>query len=357
MKAVRIYGQEDIRVEDVEIADPKPDQVQIKVKYCGICGSDLHAYLEGWGLPTQPHPLTGKTVPITLGHEFSGEVVKVGADVTSLKVGDPVAVEPLIACGKCENCRAGNYNFCNRVVAKDGAGNFLGFSQDGGMAEYANIDEVFAHKLPDGMGYDLGALCEPTAVAYEAIKKCGLREGQTVAVMGAGPIGLVTAILARIAGANRVYISDVSEVRLEKAKELGFNDVLNPLNDDVEATIKADYPNGVDMTFEAAGVQATLDTALKVTKRTGLVQIVALFGKPVSINLTDNVIMQGINLFSTLCYNNSFDAVLGIMNNNQEQFKPIITKKIGLDNALEEGIKALSSDKSQVKIMLSPELK
>jgi (R,R)-butanediol dehydrogenase/meso-butanediol dehydrogenase/diacetyl reductase len=356
MKAVRIYGEGDIRVEDVDIADPLPDQVQIKVKYCGICGSDLHAYLEGWGLPTQPHPLTGKTVPITLGHEFSGEVVKVGSDVTDLKVGDAIAVEPLLACGKCENCRAGNYNFCNNVVAEDGAGNFLGFSQDGGMAQYANIDDVFAHKLPENMEYELGALCEPTSVAYEGIKKAHLREGQTVAIMGAGPIGLVTALLARIAGANRVYISDVSEVRLDKARELGFTDVLNPTKDNVEQVIKADYPNGVDVTFECAGVQATFDTSLKVTKRTGIVQIVALFGKPVTVNFTDDVIMQGIDLITTLCYNNSFDTVLGIINNNKEQFKPIVTKKVSLDDAVERGIKTLSSDKSQVKIMIAPEM-
>lgn len=356
MKAVRIYGEGDIRVEDVSIADPRPDQVQIKVKYCGICGSDLHAYLEGWGLPTQPHPLTGKTVPITLGHEFSGEVVSVGSDVTDLNVGDAIAVEPLLACGECENCRAGNYNFCNNVVAEDGAGNFLGFSEDGGMAEYANIDDVFAHKLPEGMEYELGALCEPTSVAYEGLKRSHLREGQTVAVMGAGPIGLVTALLARIAGANRVYISDVSQVRLDKARELGFTDVLNPTTDDVNAAIRADYPNGVDITFECAGVQPTFDTALKITKRTGVVQIVALFGKPVTVNLTDDVIMQGINILTTLCYNNSFDTVLGIINNNKKQFLPIVTKKVSLDDAVEDGIKTLSTDKSQVKIMIDPEL-
>ncbi|BDR52277.1 butanediol dehydrogenase [Bombiscardovia nodaiensis] len=356
MKAVRVYGEGDIRVEDVAIADPRPDQVQIAVKYCGICGSDLHAYLEGWGLPTQPHPLTGKTVPITLGHEFSGEVVKVGSEVTSLKVGDPVAVEPLIACGKCENCRAGNYNFCNRVVAADGAGNFLGFSEDGGMAQLCNVDEVFAHKLPEGMSYELGALCEPTAVCYEAIKKSGLREGMSVGVMGAGPIGLLCAILARIGGASRVYISDVSEERLAKARELGFEDVLNPTQENVTEAVRADYPNGLDVVFEAAGVQATFDTALSITKRTGILQVVALFGKPVTVNLTDDLIMQGIDLITTLCYNNSFPTVLAIMASHPEQFSPLVTKKVSLDDAVEQGIKTLSTDKTQVKIMISPEM-
>ncbi|WEV72475.1 2,3-butanediol dehydrogenase [Bifidobacterium sp. ESL0790] len=355
MKAVRIYGQEDVRVEDVSINDPKPDQVQIKVKDCGICGSDLHGYTSGWGLPTHPHPLTGKTVPITLGHEFSGEVVKVGSAVTDLKVGDPIAVEPLLACGKCENCRAGNYNFCNNVVAEDGAGNFLGFSEDGGMAEFCNVDDVFAHKLPEGMSYELGALCEPVSVVYEAIKKCGLREGNTVAIMGAGPIGLICAILARIAGANKIYISDLAENRLAKCRELGFTDVLNPSKQDVAAEIKKECPNGVDITFECAGVQPTFNTALSVTKRTGKLQIVALFGRPLTINITDDVIMQGIDIYTTLCYQNSFDTVLGIINNHKDQFEPVITKKVSLDDAI-EGIKALATDKDQVKVMISPEL-
>lgn len=356
MKAVRIYGAKDIRVEDVSIDEPKDDEVQLKVKYCGICGSDLHAYLEGWGLPTQPYPLTGKTVPITLGHEFSGKVVKVGKDVDTLKVGDDVAVEPLIACGKCENCRKGDYNFCNRAVAADGAGNFLGFSQDGGFAEYANVQGVFAHKLPDGMDPKLGAVAEPTAVVYEALKKSRLQEGQTVAVMGAGPIGLLMALLAKISGANRVYIVDLSEVRLNKAKELGITDVLNPKEVDVNDEIRKDYPNGVDVTYECAGAQATFDTALKVTKRTGILQVVALFADNVSMNMTDDVIMQGIDVITTLCYNNSFPQVLGIINNNPETFSKIITKEIGLDQALDEGIKALAEDKSQVKILVSPDL-
>ena len=356
MKAVRIYGEKDVRVEDVAIADPKDDEVQVKVAYCGICGSDLHAYLEGWGLPTVPNPLTGNTLPITLGHEFSGEVAKVGKDVDNLQIGDKVAIEPLIACGKCENCRKGDYNFCNNAVGPDGSGNFLGFSQDGGFAEFANVQGVFAHKLPEGLGLEIGAVAEPTAVVYEAVKRSQLREGQDVAIMGAGPIGLLMALLAKISGANHFYIVDVSEVRLKKAQELGIKNTLNPKEVDVVEAIHKELPNGVDITYECAGAQATFDTALKVTKRTGILQVVALFGKDVSMNMTDDVIMQGINIVTTLCYNNSFPAVLGIINNNQADFKKIITKEIGLDQALDEGIKALAEDKSQVKILVSPNL-
>ncbi|WP_338218099.1 2,3-butanediol dehydrogenase [Lacticaseibacillus salsurivasis] len=355
MKAARIYGEKDVRIEDVDITEPMNNQVQVKVKYCGICGSDLHAYLEGWGLPTVAHPLTGKTVPITLGHEFAGEVVKVGDNVTDLRVGDAVAIEPLIACGKCENCRKGFYNFCNNAVAKDGAGNFLGFSNDGGFAEYANVDSFFAHKMPLGMPYELGALAEPTAVVFEAIKKSGLRAGQDVVVEGAGPIGLLTAILAKLAGANRVFVIDVSQDRLNKAKELGLKRILNPINVSAFEEVRKECPNGVDVSFEAAGVQATFDNALQLTKRTGTLQIVALFGKPLKIDMTNDVIMQGIDILTTLCYNNSYPEVLGMLNNHRDLFSKLVTKKISLSKIVEQGIKALSTEKNQVKILVSPE--
>ncbi|MBA1434687.1 2,3-butanediol dehydrogenase [Bombilactobacillus bombi] len=352
MKAVRIYGKQDIRVEDIDIAEPKADQVQIKVKYCGICGSDLHAYSQGFGLPLHKHPLTGRQVPITLGHEFSGEIVKLGKDVTDFKIGDAVAVEPLIACGHCANCRSGNYNLCLNMHAKDGA-NFLGYSDDGGMAEYVNAKANFTYKLPKNMDYELGALTEPTAVAYEAIKKSGLMAGQTVAVMGAGPIGLLTALLAQTMNATKVYISDLSEERLSKAQEFGLT-TLNPAKVDVNDEIKKELPMGVDVTFECAGAQPTLNTALQITRRGGIIQIVAIFGKPVTIDLSAAT-MQGYNINTVLAYNNSFPLVMGMINNHQALFKKLITNKLGFDQAI-EGIKSLASDKSQVKIMILPEL-
>ncbi|WP_204121192.1 MULTISPECIES: 2,3-butanediol dehydrogenase [Levilactobacillus] len=356
MKAVRVYGKQDVRLEDVTIPEPNDDQVQIKVKFCGICGSDLHEYSEGLTLPTSRHPLSGKKLPITMGHEFAGEVVKVGQAVTQLKVGDPVAVEPLIACGHCDNCRAGKYNLCENAIGDDGSSNFIGFSDDGGYAEYANIREFFAHKMPAGMSYELGAVTEPTTVAYEAIKKSGLREGQTVAVMGAGPIGLLTAALAKIAGATRVFISDVSKERLQKAKELGLTDLLNPEKDDVATTIKQAVPGGVDIVYDAAGIQATFDTAIRSVKKAGKVMLIALFAKSITVDVTNRLIMQGLDILTTLGYNNDYPAVMQIINQHQDLFNQIITKKIPLDRAIEDGVKTLAVDKSQVKILISPEL-
>ncbi|QEA52752.1 2,3-butanediol dehydrogenase [Loigolactobacillus coryniformis] len=355
MQAARIYGAKDIRIEDVPLTPPQADEVQLKVKYCGICGSDLHEYLEGWGLPTQPYPLTGQTLPVIEGHEFSGEIVAVGAAVTTLAVGDHVTVEPIIACGDCENCRKGQYNICLNAVAADDAGNFLGFSANGGFAEYATVKAAFTHQLPAGMSYELGALAEPTAVVYEAIKKSRLRAGQDIAILGAGPIGLLTAILAKIAGANHIFVIDVAPERLKVAEQLGFSGVFNPSDADVNALIRQQVPNGVDIAYEAAGVQPTFNTALKLIKRGGILQVIALFGKPITFDITNDVITEGIDIYTTITYQNSFPQVLGIIDNNRELIGQIITKKISLAQLIPEGILALTQDKSQVKILVTPE--
>lgn len=354
MKAARIYGKQDIRIENVDIPEPKDDQVQVKVKFVGICGSDIHMYSEGLSLPYEKNPLSGKTVPIIEGHEFSGQVVKVGRNAQDVKVGDRVAIEPILACGHCRNCMKGMYNYCLNAVGPDGSGNFIGVSDDGGMAEFSNVQAKFVHKLPDEMGFDLGALAEPTAVAYEGIKRSGLIEGQTVAVLGAGPIGLCTAILAKIAGATKVYISDVSDVRLAKAKEVGIEDTLNPTKENVVEKIHEDLPDGVDISFECAGVQATFDTATQITTTTGVIQVDALFGKSIDLDIND-AIMKGHNIHTTLGYANDFPIVINIINNHQEIFQQLITKTIPLDEAI-EGIEALQNDKSQVKVMISPEM-
>lgn len=355
MQAAQIYGPKDIRIEDVNIGTPKPDEVQIKVKYCGICGSDLHEYLSGWGLPAKPYPLTGQTLPVIEGHEFSGEIVAVGDAVKILAVGDRVAVEPILACGYCENCRKGRYNLCLNAVSEDGAANFLGFSANGGFAEFVNVKEVFAHPLPASMSYELGALAEPTAVVYEAIKKSKLRAGQDVAVLGAGPIGLLTAIVAKIAGANHVFIIDVAAERLKVAQQIGFSGVFNPITDDVEKLIRQQVPHGVDIAYEAAGVQPTFDTALKLIKRGGILQVIALFSKPLTVDITNSAITEGIDIYTTISYQNSFPEVIGMIDNNQTLIGQIITKKIKLKDLVEQGILALTTDKTQVKILVTPE--
>lgn len=226
VKAAVLYGSKSLKFEQRDIPDPAGDEVQIKVAFNGICGSDIHEYLDGMDLATIPHPLTKMKAPLIPGHEFSGTICQLGQDVQGLKLGDKIAVEPMIACGRCPSCLAGHYNLCERAIGKDNAAGFLGFSANGGLAERCNVKAKFAHKVPTDFPLDLAALVEPAAVAAQAVSECQPAPGDDVLIQGAGPIGLMTALMVRISGAHRVLINDMSQERLALAKQLGFHDTL-----------------------------------------------------------------------------------------------------------------------------------
>lgn len=350
MKATRIYAAKDIRIENIDIRPPNPDEVQINVKYCGICGSDIHGYFHGWALPTVPHPITGNVTPVVLGHEFAGEVVKVGKDVGKFSVGDRVTVEPLIYCNHCEACRKGMFSCCENAVGPDGSGNIYGFAANGGFAEYVNIDQRAVYLLPQTLDYQLGALVEPVAVAVKAVHRSGMKVGQTVAIVGAGPIGLLIAAVAIQGGASGVYMSDISEERLQKAREIGVKHTINPTKQDFVQYVKQATGNGVDVVFDVAGVQSSIDTAIDIVKKLGTIQIVAVFAKNPEVRFAD-ILMKGVNINTTLCYENNYPETLRLINLQPEIYARVITKIAPLDK-LVDVIESLSTDKSQAKVLI-----
>lgn len=348
MKAAVIYGQNDVRVEDFQLREIQSDEVKVKVAWAGICGSDLHAYHFGLGIAYEPHPLTKRKAPLVLGHEFSGTVEEVGEAVTSVAVGDKVAIEPILYCGKCEFCRRGDYNLCK--VSNTG---FYGLAGDGGFAEYAIIEEKNLHKLPEGMSLEEGALVEPTAVAFRAVLKSKLQVGQTAAVFGAGPIGLLTLLCAQAAGAAETFVIDVSEERLQKAKELGATHVINPANEDALEKILAVTGDGVDVAFEAAGVQATFTSAYQAIKGGGTLLVVAAYGSELSFDPNAGL-MKEANIIFTIAYANDFAPVIKAIAEGKIDVKQVITKKIKLDNIVADGLELLTTDKSQAKVLIDP---
>ena len=213
MKAARWHNRNDVRVEELEIPQPKANQIKIEVKYCGICGSDLHEYLGGpIFIPVdKPHPYTGEKAPLVMGHEFSGEVVEVGPEITKFKVGDRVTVEPIHA----KDGLKGKYNLDPNL-------NFIGLAGGGGgFSEYVVVNEDQAHKLPENVDFEQGALTEPAAVGLYAVRQSRIKAGDTAAVFGCGPIGLLVIDALRAAGASRIYAVELSPERQAKAKELG----------------------------------------------------------------------------------------------------------------------------------------
>ena len=207
MKAARFHAREDVRIDDIPEPETTDGTVKIKVDWCGICGTDLHEYLEGpifTPVAGSPHPLTGEVAPVQLGHEFAGHITEVGSGVTGFSEGDAVAVEPTLFCGRCAECRAGLTNLCPSL-------GFHGLSGGGGgYAEFTVVPASMARPL-GSVPTDLGALVEPLAVGLHAVRNSGVRIGESAVVFGAGPIGLATITMLRAAGVTKVISVEVAK--------------------------------------------------------------------------------------------------------------------------------------------------
>ncbi|WAH35708.1 2,3-butanediol dehydrogenase [Alicyclobacillus dauci] len=350
MKAAMWYGVKDVRVVEVPEQVTEAGTVKIQVEWCGICGSDLHEYAAGpMTIPVEtPHPLTGQVAPVILGHEFAGKVVEIGSGVTHVRVGDRVAVEPLLSCGQCRPCQSGRYNLC----VKRG---FHGLtSNGGGFSERTVVPVHLVHKLPDNLSFEEGAIVEPAAVAVQAVYSSGIKLGDTCAVLGAGPIGLLLTQAVKAAGASTVIVVEVSEERLAKAEELGATHLINPRRQGVLDTILAlTDGQGVDVSFEAAGVEAALSQALKCLKMNGELVIVSLWERPVSIN-PNLLVLHERKITSSAAYCRMYPRVLSLIANGQINAMGLISKKIKLADIVSEGFEALLMDKSQSKILVTP---
>ena len=335
MKALLWHNQRDVRVEEVPEPTVKPGTVKIKVKWCGICGTDLHEYLAGpIFIPTEEHPLTHVKAPVILGHEFSGEVIEIGEGVTSHKVGDRVVVEPIYSCGKCEACKHGHYNVCEQLVFHGLGG------EGGGFSEYTVVPEDMVHHIPDEMTYEQGALVEPAAVAVHAVRQSKLKEGEAVAVFGCGPIGLLV-IQALSAGATPVIAVELSKERQELAKLAGADYVLNPATQDVLAEIR-NLTNGlgVNVSFEVTGVEVVLRQAIESTSFEGQTVIVSVWEKDATIT-PNNLVLKEKEVIGILGYRHIFPAVIKLISSGQIQAEKLITKKLQSIKLLKKDLKHL----------------
>jgi (R,R)-butanediol dehydrogenase / meso-butanediol dehydrogenase / diacetyl reductase len=346
MKALRWHNQKDIRLENIEEPQVAPGKVKLKVKWCGICGSDLHEYLGGpIFIPVdQPHPLTNEVAPVTLGHEFSGEIVEIGAGVTDYQVGDRVVVEPIFA----TNGHQGAYNLDENM-------GFLGLAGGGGgFSEYVSVDTELLHKLPDELSYEQGALVEPSAVALYAVRSSKIQAGDTAAVFGCGPIGLLVIEALKAAGATDIYAVELSPERQAKAEELGAI-VVNPANyEDVVAELVRRTNGGVDVSFEVTGVPVVLRQAIQSTTISGETVIVSIWEKGAEI-LPNDIVIKERTIKGIIGYRDVFPSVLNLMRKGYFSADKLVTKKIKLDEVIEEGFQSLISEKNQVKILVSAE--
>lgn len=346
MKALRWHNQKDVRLEDIDEPVIKPNQVKMKVKWCGICGSDLHEYLGGpIFIPVDnPHPLTGEVAPVTMGHEFSGEVVEVGPEVKDYQVGDRVVVEPIFA----THGHQGAYNLDKQM-------GFLGLAGGGGgLSEYVAVDEELLFKLPDSLSYEQGALVEPSAVALYAVRSSKVKAGDKVAVFGCGPIGLLVIEALKAAGATEIYAVELSPERQAKAEELGAIVVDPSKVDDTVEEIRRLTIGGVEVAFEVTGVPVVLRQAIQSTDIGGETMIVSIWEKSAEI-MPNDIVIQERSIKGIIGYRDVFPQVLSLMEKGYFSAEKLVTKKIKLDEVVEEGFESLIKEKNQVKILVQSE--
>lgn len=248
MKAAVVCANEDVRYMDYEEPQVSPGMVKVRVKASGICGSDIPRVLH--------HGV--HFYPIVLGHEFSGEVVEIGEGVTKVKVGDRVTGAPLLPCLKCDDCQNGNYSLCKHY-------SFIGSRQQGANADYVVIPEINAVPFDKSISYEQGAMFEPSTVALHGLKLNDYKGGEYVAVLGCGTIGIFTAQWAKIFGAKKVVVFDISDERLALAKRMGADEVVNTTREDFMAEAKAiTGGKGYGFVFETAGQVPTMHMAFEL---------------------------------------------------------------------------------------------
>lgn len=352
MKAAMYYGKEDIRVEEVEEPETRPGTVKIAPAFNGICGSDLHLYHDGPIPPApstdRPHPLSDETLPVVMGHEFSGVVEELGEGVDGLEVGDRVVVEPLMVDGTCPACLAGKYNLCEQM-------GFIGISGlGGGLSESIVVDRRWVHPVGD-LPLDQAALIEPLAVALHAVKHAGAEEGQTAVVGGAGPIGLLLAAVLKAKGL-RVIVSEMSTARREKARDTGVADVVvDPAKEDLAEVVRTDTEGrGADVAFDAAGVGAVVTQLLDVLGAGGRLEIVAIHTKPYELDITAGLTMQDRVMGASIGYANDHVEAIELARSGAVDLAPFITGRILVDDIIEQGFQQLIDNKEhEVKILVS----
>lgn len=266
MLASRLYGAEDVRLEEVPDVEPGEGEVRVRNAFNGICGSDLHMYFRGQLV---------RPGGITLGHEFSGVVDAVGPGVTGIELGTRVAVRPFYRCGHCDRCGRGLDHLCTpmRVL---GCG-----AEGGGLAEHCVATADMVYPLPERVSLELGAMVEPMSISYQGVRRAEVEPGMRTVVFGAGPIGIGVVLALRALGIDDVVVVEPSAVRRTAIASLGATEVLDPGADDVQAVVTARTGGrGVDVAFECAGVEASFRAAIRALGARGRLSVIAVYEEP-----------------------------------------------------------------------------
>ncbi len=315
MKTTLYQGNHTFTVENKEKLPPKSDEVRIKVAYCGVCGTDVHIY----------HGVMDKRVniPLTIGHEMSGIVDAIGAQVSHIHVGDKVVVRPLDSRGEKPSDK-GFSHICEDLK-------FIGIDSPGAMQQYWNVPAFTIHKLPEETDLRLAALVEPLAVACHDVRLSRLKKSEMAVVLGGGPIGMLVAMVARTTGAS-VIISEVNQTRIKLARELGFT-VVDPGVENLIDFVRSQTDGHLaDVVFEVAGVQSTVDIMVDIAGIRGRIVMVAIHGQPKSVDLF-KFFWKELQLIGVRVYEKEdYETAIQLITENRLPFDKMITAVKPLDH-------------------------
>lgn len=300
-----------IEFREIPTPEPGPGEVLVKIMRIGVCGSDIHVY-------HGEHPFT--SYPVTQGHEVAGLVEKLGEGVTGLSVGQKVTIQPQVVCGKCWPCRNGKYNLCEELKV-------MGFQTTGVASHFFAVDAKKVTPLPETMSLDEGAMIEPLAVAVHAVRRAGDAAGRDICVLGAGPIGILVAQAAKGMGARRVMVTDVSGVRLAKAKECGADFCVNTKEKDFgEALVECFGPDKADVIYDCAGNNITMGQAVKYARKGSTIILVAVFAE---LGKVDLAVLNDheLDLNTSMMYRTEdYEAAIRLADSGKVSLRPLISK-------------------------------
>jgi (R,R)-butanediol dehydrogenase / meso-butanediol dehydrogenase / diacetyl reductase len=346
MLAARYHDREDVRIDEVAEQPLAAGEVRVRVAHNGICGTDVHEYYSGpaW-IPQGTHPRTGATRPVVIGHEFSGTVTEVAADVTRTAVGDRVAVEGLYPCDECPRCRAGLPNLCTSFALHGLSGT------GGGLSQSTVVKDFMVHVLPPSVSLELGALIEPLAVTTHAINRARLDPGSRVIVFGAGPIGIGTFLGLRARGIRNVLVVEPSPERRAGLERLGAGELIDPTTEDLAERVRV-FTSGVgaDVAFDCAGVAASLRSACESVRARGQVVVVATYESEPPFPGT-TVLLNEVEILGCLAYSGpDFDDTIAIAAAGGYDLTGWVTH-IPLEALVTDGIEALRAGRG-LKILV-----
>ena len=347
MKAAVLKAPGEIVVEMVPVPEPEQGEVLIKVAACAICGTDPKIVAHGW--PGQPP--YGEFIP---GHEYAGEVVALGPDVDEFRIGDRVAVEPHKGCGRCANCIKGMYTICLNYGRKEKGHRHVGFTTNGGYAQYAVAHVNALHKVPENVGFEEATLATTAGTAIYGIERAGwIRPGDRVVVVGPGPIGLVAVQVAKACGAGRVVIVGTRQERLRAGIACGADEAVNAALG-ARAVREAIGEHGADLVIESAGTSSGVELSVEVVRKGGTVALLGIFAEPVTVDI--NKVVQGnLTLVGGKAEGmRACSRALSLMARGVLSGKPIITHRFSLDH-IQEALSTYSARSGgAIKVVVLP---